>query len=1208
MIKTVNWTPRRKKIAITLAAAVLVYILSGFVAAPFIVRHLLEKTVAAAIHRQVTVEQVRVNPFTLSLTLRHLDIREPGGAPFAKLDEAYANLQTASLFKWALVLKSVRLVNPSIELARTGEATFNFSDIGGGRETAAGAPTDGGGLALVVVDMNITGGRIGLDDRVAAVSHRIDDLNLGVADFSSRPADVDVDTRFNLSARINDAPFTLDGKAKPFSPGREARAEIGLQKCQVRHYLPYVPLPENLVVQSFTLQTNSEVDFRMLADGTPELVAAGQTELIDVRVGDGHGEPFFHHPDLKFDLLPSKVLSGQLRFGKVESDEPEYFLKRLPSGDLYLPFLAASAYRKAEEKAQADAGDFQPVVTIDALNLTRGIVHLTDLSNRAPFTTTITRLDLEVENFGLNSDRTAGYRLQINTEADESIAVSGTASLTPLEASGTIDASDVKVPRYYPYHADRFGFKTVDGRVSLMGSYRFRQENNRPLVSLTGVSLNVDALKVVAEADDAPLISFDQLRVGDATAELAQGEVTLGSFALSRAHLLCRREKDGTLNLIKAFRPRSQAGSPDDVGAAGEQTAPSEAPIPAALTVTLKSVSVSEGAVDVEDRVPGDPVRLRLADIALTAADLSTAPGSTGKAELSLHWEQDGQLQAAGEVSLAPLDLDMTVKMQQMDIRPFQPYLSDQTGLIVTQGYFNTQGRLVMKPGQAASPVVTFRGKAGLNRFAAIDRKNTDDFLKWEDLLLDKLEVDVEPTRLAVEQISLADFFARVIIDADGGVNIVSMFNQPDDAAATDAGKTDRAASAPEASQVQSSSPEKPTIRIARVNLSKGTVDFSDRLIEPNFNARFHDLSGQVSGLASMAEKRADVLLEGVWSNQAPVKITGQVNPLIENPYLDLNLNISDIELSPFSPYSGKYIGYIMEKGKLTFNVDYLMENKRLEGKNSIYINQLTLGDTVESPDAVNLPIKLAVALLKNREGNIELDLPVSGSLDDPEFKIGKVILTALKNLIVKIITSPFAALGALAGGGGEELSHIDFAAGDSRISPDNREKIDKLAKILFERPALKLDVQGTASLEGDGEALQAVVLENRLKTKKLQQMMKSGKSAVPLEEISLTEEERTALLASQFADDQVALPVDSSGKPVELTPETMERLLRENTVVTENDYRSLANDRAFNAKNQLLETGQVERERVFIVEPKLGAGDQQQAPAGTGRVVFSLK
>ncbi|MDX2451148.1 DUF748 domain-containing protein [Desulfosarcina sp.] len=1212
MIKTADLTLRQKKIAITLCTILLIYLLFGFIGAPFIVRSLLEKQVAEAINRQVTVGPVRINPITLSATVRDLNIRETGGAPFLKLDEAYLNLQASSLFKWALVLKSVRVVNPDIALVRTAETIFNFSDIGRGNAPEAESTTDGGGFALAVYDTRVTGGRIAMDDRVVSVTHHIADLNLNVSDLSSRPADVNVTTLFKLSARINGAVFSLDGRTRPFAPERETKALIGLKSFQVTHYLPYVQLPANLVIRSLQVETETEINFRMTENNLPDLLVAGLFSLQEVQLVDGNGEPFVNHRNLSFDLLPSAVLTGQIRLAQVDLSDPEIFLKRLPTGDLYLPFLAVRAYETGQEAAAKDTtGQFEPVVTIDRLNLKAGVVHFTDMANSDPFSTTITDLNLEVDNFGLNSDRTATYRLDLKTEADESISLSGTASLARLQVSGEIDVSDIQVSRYVPYYKDIFEFKTVEGNVSFGGNYRFRKEDGAPLLSLANVHLDVDALKVVDEDDDEPLVSLDRLRLADTTADLARREVTIGSLMLSKANISCRREKDGSLNLVKAFVPAAEAEDPitDDAAVTDGNEPSPNSPTAEAVVVNLKAVKIGDVSLDVEDRVPEEPVRFKLDEIALSASNLSTAPDATGKADLSLRWEQGGQVQAGGNVTIAPLALDMAIVVKKMDVRPFQPYLSEQAGLIVTQGFFNTEGRMKFSRNNETAPKVTYTGKAGLNRFASIDRKNANDFLKWEALLVDKLEVGVNPTRLFIDQVSLADFFARVIVDPDGSVNLVTMFNKP--GTGTDDAAGDASDTAPPKEKVAAQAPSgtNPPVRIARITLSGGDVDFSDRFIKPNFNAKFNDLGGRVSGLESIAEKRAEVLLEGMWSNHAPVKITGQINPLIDSPYVNLNLNISDIELSPFSPYSGKYIGYILEKGKLTFNVAYLMENRKLEATNSIFINQLTLGDSVESPDAVSLPIKLAVALLKDREGNIALDLPVSGSLDDPEFKIGRVVLTVLKNLIVKIVSSPFAALGALAGGG-EELSYLEFGAGISEINEENGQKMDKLARILFERPGLNLDIQGAATPESDGEALRAMLLENQLKGEKLRQMMKSGKSAVPLEEIVLSNAEKPALLNSVFAASGIAVPVDDSGKPVELTAESMGTLLRTHTEVTKNDYRKLSNARAFNAKNYLLENGQVARERLFIVEPSAGTKTKVQTLEGTGsgQVIFSLK
>ena len=568
MIKTADLTPRQKKTAIALASILAAYLLFGFLGAPFIVRSVLEKQVAGAINRQVTVGPVRVNPITLSVTLRDLDVREADGTPFVRLDEAYANLQMSSLFKWALVLKSVRVLNPDISLIRSGETTFNFSDIPKNNPPeppGAETPDGGGGFAMAIYDARITGGRVAMDDRVVTVSHRIEDLNLNLTDLSSRPADADVTTLFGLTARINGAAFSLEGKTRPFGPARETEADLGLKSVQTLHYLPYVPLPENLTVRSLHLDTETELAFRMLEDGQPELVVAGTLSLSDVKLADGKGDPFVNHPNLEFDLLPSRVLSGQVRLARVESSGPEYFLERLPSGELYLPFLAAKAYDEVEKKTAGDATDaFQPVVTIDMLSLKEAVVHFNDLSNQDPFATTITDLGLEVNNFGLNSDRTAAYHLSLKTEADESVTVSGSASLAPLQASG--DGRRVRRRRLAIRPLLQGQFSTSRpwmARFSFGGSYRFRQETDTPLVSLSGVHLDVDRLKVVDEDDDEPLVSIDQLRMADTTAELSRGELTLGSLVLSGAALSCRREKDGSLNLIQAFAPSAPAAEPE---------------------------------------------------------------------------------------------------------------------------------------------------------------------------------------------------------------------------------------------------------------------------------------------------------------------------------------------------------------------------------------------------------------------------------------------------------------------------------------------------------------------------------------------------------------------------------------------------------------------------------------------------------------------
>ena len=1205
MIKTADLTPRQKKIAVIVGAVLLIYILFGFIGAPFILRSILENQVARAIDRRITVKTVRVNPLTLSATLRGLAVRENDGAPFVELGEAYVNLQTSSLFKWALVLKTVRLDNPVIDIVRLDETRFNFSDIG--QKGAADAPpaadeNTGGGLAVAVYDTRITGGRINLADRVKGVDHRIEDLDLQVIGFSSRPADVDDYTLFALSSRVNGAGLSLNGKTRPFRTDRETHAELGIDALQLPYYLPYLPVPADLRLKALTVDLESEADFKLGPDARPDLLAAGTLALKDLKLTHGDGTPLFNQHRLSVDLLPSSLLTGQVRLAQVAIDGPEAFLERLPSGMLRLPLPAA----KADEAAAPPpaAGTSPPVVTVDRLTLDGGVVHYTDRTNSMPFATTISDLKLSVDNAGYNSDRTAAYRLALKTDADESVSLAGTASLAPLAATGEFDLQAIDLPRYRPFYQDRFAFTATAGKSSLGGNFRFRQDADKPVISLAGLHLAVDGLALVEAGNDAPLASLERFSVANATADLTRREITLGSVALANASLVCRRDADGTLNLTHAFVPAAPADAAPLTAAPAQPPEPSSAET-APFVVTLNTVKVSGLSVAVEDRVPATPMRLNLDGIALNATNLSTAAGKTGQADLSAQIEKEGRVTIGGKVTLSPLALNLAVDAKKIDLRPFQPYLSEHTGLIITKGVTDTEGKLTLSMDGTGTPTIDYRGNVGVNRFASVDSEHANDFLKWDAMRFKTLAVGINPTRLSIDQISLSDFFARVIVDQEGRLNLVSMFSASGGTAESENEKNDAAGKKPQPVTASPGPSDPPSIRINRVTFNRGVLDYADRKIQPNFHARFHDLGGQVSGLESMATKRADVLLEGLWADSSPVKISGQINPLIKDPYVNLDLKISDIELSPFSPYSGKYIGYILEKGKLTFNLHYLMEDRRLKGDNRIYIDQLSLGHTVKSPDAVNLPIKLAIALLKDRNGNIDLNLPVSGNLNDPQFRIGSVVLTVLRNLIVKIVTSPFAALGAMVGGG-EELSYLEFNDGVSAISPENAEKIDKVAKILYERPGLNLDIRGAAGPQWDGDALRAELLEKQLKEVKLKRMLKAGKSAVPLDEITLAGPERAEIVAAMFAKSGIAMPLDTNGKPVAVTPEEMEKLLRTHMTVSRDDYYQLASARALNVKQYLLDSGKVTRERIFIVEPKIGPDGPQGMEHA--RLVFTLK
>jgi hypothetical protein len=395
-------------------------------------------------------------------------------------------------------------------------------------------------------------------------------------------------------------------------------------------------------------------------------------------------------------------------------------------------------------------------------------------------------------------------------------------------------------------------------------------------------------------------------------------------------------------------------------------------------------------------------------------------------------------------------------------------------------------------------------------------------------------------------------------------------------------------------------------IKIGKVTLQGGTIDFTDNFIKPNYTAKMLNMSGSITGLSSEEISRAKVDLKGNLGRGSPIDIKGTINPLIKDRYVDMDVSFKDIELSPATPYAIKYLGYTIEKGKLTFDVKYLIEGNKLTAQNKFFFDQLTFGDKVESPDAIKLPVTTAVSLLKDRNGQINLDVPLSGSLDDPKFRVWPIVWQVIVNLITKAVTAPFALLGSLFGGG-EELGYVEFDPGSAGITDAAEKKLNILVKALDERPVLKMDVEGYVDEDKDREGLKRAILDQKLRAQKLNEMIRKGEPAVPVEDVEIAPQEYGKYLAMVYDKEKFPKPRNIIGMAKTLPAAEMEKLILTNTQVSESDLRLLGSERAENVKEFILESGKVTPDRVFVVEPKSLTPPKKEKALGS-RVEFKLK
>jgi hypothetical protein len=479
---------------------------------------------------------------------------------------------------------------------------------------------------------------------------------------------------------------------------------------------------------------------------------------------------------------------------------------------------------------------------------------------------------------------------------------------------------------------------------------------------------------------------------------------------------------------------------------------------------------------------------------------------------------------------------------------------------------------------------------------ALLDPAVGQDLLSWDSLRFGGMKATSSPPSFVAGMVALTDFFARVELDEAGNLNFRRAFGlaEPppvDDAAAESAMAGGTAPEPPPRTAAPApAAPPAPGegatyVRIDAVTLQGGRLHVDDRFVKPAYRADLKDVGGRISGLSSAAGTRAEVDLRGSLESSAPLEITGTFNPFSATSFADVKVAFRDIDLVPMTPYFVKYAGYSVQKGRLTMNVAYRLNERRLEAKNAFLVDQFTFGEKVESPTATKLPVKLAVSLLKDPDGVIRLDVPISGSVDDPKFRVGPIVWKILGNILVKAVTSPFALLGRL-GGGGPELSFVDFAPGAAVLDAEAVKRLDALATALGKRPALKLEVEGKVDAAKDAEGLRILFYERKVKARKAEALARAGAPVPPVDEIVVPEGEWPEYLERAYRKERFPKPRTALGLVKRIPPEEMEKLILANLAVSADDLRQLALARASAVKAHLLGPGRVAPDRVFLVDP----------------------
>jgi len=1215
-LRTHRWLRRLLWAALSLLA---LWLLSWWLV-PVLAKGPLERQASALLGRPVTVGAIEFTPWTLEVALRDIVVGGLDGAPpQLTIARVYADGELQSLLRLAPVVDALAVEAPHLRLALLADGRYDVDDILARFASPADAPPSAP-ARLAFYNLTLSGGAIDFSDATVDKTHAVRQLALQVPFISTLPSQRDVQVEPHLSFELGGSHFSSSAEATPFTQEGKGQAHIRWNALDLAPYLPYLPASLPVRLQGGVLDLDLTIAFEQQPEVAVKLTGSAQARAV--RIADRAQQPLLSWDRLGITLDDVRPLDQVVRLGGVELDAPVLHAARDAAGgtnlaQLTAPPAGAPAARAPQAPASAaSSGAARPgpsawAVSVAQVAVRQGTLHWADASTQPAAALRASGFTLDASALALPFEKPFPFKGSLGLEGS-ALAFEGEASDRAAQVRLTVEGFPLTVAA--PYLAQALN-PALDG--TLGGSFGLQWDAGAASTpGATGLKLAAGplALQQLALRDGkTALASVSRIDLEDAQVDLDARSVAIARLAITGPQVDVERGADG-----RWMFERWTKGAAD-------------APAPAANTappwrVQLGQARVEGGRIGFADRAQPRPVALRVSALDVEASRLAldgskpealrmsarVGAGAKGK-------DGPGRLSYQGTLTPQPLATRGRLEASRLPLQALDGYLADHLAIELLQGEAGFRGELAFAQG-ARGNTLALEGDAAIDALRANSTGATtaktasqvgQELLAWKSLGLRGLNVALAPEsapRVQVRETHLADFYARVSIDETGRINLdqlVKKPGQPGAPAGTTAATSAQApasAAAPAVAQAAARDPLAPVLQFGPMALVNGKVLFSDYFIQPNYSADLSELTGRLSAFSSQPPGAdpvlADLELRGRAEGSASLEITGKLNPLAQPLALDIQGKVRDLELPPLSPYSVKYAGHGIERGKLSLDVAYkVLPTGELTASNKLVLNQLTFGEPVAGAPS-SLPVKLAVALLADSRGVIDLDLPISGSLNDPQFRLGPVIFKIIVNLIGKALTAPFSLL-ASALGGGDAMSSVAFAPGSAALSESARQGLEKVAKALADRPALNLTITGTASLAQEREALQRERLQQLVRAEWLREH--------PGSEAPIPADQYPALLKKAYGRADMPKPRNLVGIAKDLPVADMEALLLAHLPAATEDEASALALRRGQAVKQYLLAQKLPEGRLFLAAPKLAAQPAADAAAWTPQAELGL-
>jgi len=1037
-----------KKIVLSL---IVIYTIFGFIAVPFILKSQVVTIVAKETNAKIEIDSIFFNPYAFYLNITGLTLSSLDDKELVYIKDIFLNIEVYSLFNSAIHLKNFILEEPRVSLVLDKDKKINFASIAKTKE------------AEVLEDANSTmkTPRIILD-RIAVVNGSMNyedysrgnkfELSLDTIGFELKNIDTNDLNSSNANIRfytlLSDGGFIdLKSEVIGFEP-LAVKGSIDFEASKLYTQWRYVEDDLNLEVADGKLSLNAQY-YVNLDDLQATTISNLNVNLDKLRV-----KPKGNHKDvltlnsLYLENVTIKPLIQDVHVKKIGLHSLDVSAARDAKGNIdWLEYTKINTKVQPKEEAPAkkaiqesdkDANPWN--VLVDAIALEKIKVNFNDYGIKPSVKNTLNEVNIFAQNVSLAGEDPLSYQMNLTLNDQFKCSSQGSVIHKVLDLSSSMKCSELDVTHFIPYIDDiaRKELKVYNVKLrSLMAGFdanvTAKDTNSSIVIDVSDANIYLNAFALNKRSTNKRLVTFSDFYMSGIKLNTATKDVKISDTTMKYLNLRTARLADGSLSLENLVVPK-EVKKVKSIKKAKVSTAEKE------YRVHLDKVAIKGAKISFVDKMLDPSVVSKIDGIYFSAYGVDSKKYSWMNYYLSARVNGSGKVKANGALRHTPLRQKGTLEVNKLALKDLNPYIDEHAFVYLKDGYLSLKTKLKYSP-SAKNPDLSVDGSFKLDEFFVHDSRDDSPLVSFNKLDLKSFTLEMQPNRLFVNEVDIDSFFVNALIDANKTMNLATLVKGAEDVNASSNSNVTEELVLADANLTKEKVKEPFPVKIMKVNVTNGNAVFADASLPINFKTDIHDLNGAIYSISTAPNETTLIDIVGEVDKYGSTKLKGSVNASNPKAYTDINFNFKNLDLSAMSGYSATFAGYKIDDGKLFLDLNYDIKESQLLGKNSIIVKNIKLGETLEVEGGSSLPLGFVIALLEDSEGVIDIDMPIRGNVDEPDFKYGALVWKTLGNLILKAVASPFSFLGSMLGIDGDALKYAEFEAGSLAILPPERER-----------------------------------------------------------------------------------------------------------------------------------------------------------------------